>query len=91
MGFYHCSQISCNIPPVPTVTTRLSNKDVSKKFNAPKNILSTWKKNWENIIAAFKSSGGTKRQQIKEGTYEQVNLACYKWLQMQRSENIPIK
>ena len=54
----------------------LSNKDVSKKFNVPKSILSNWNKNREKIIAAFKSSGGTKKQRIKEGTYEQVNLAC---------------
>ena len=42
------------------------------------------------MIAVFKSSGGTNRQRIKEGTYEQVNLACYKWLLIQRFENIPI-
>ena len=68
----------------------LSNKDVSKKFNVPKNTLSSWKKIREKTIPAFKSSGGTKRQRIKEGTYEQVNLACYKWLLIQRSENISI-
>ena len=67
-----------------------SNKDVWKKFNVPKNILSTWNKNREKIIAAFKSSSGTKTQRIKEGTYKQVNLACYKWLLIHRSENIPI-
>ena len=50
-----------------------SNKDVSEKFNDPKIALSTWKKNREKIITAFKSSGGSKRQRIKEGTYEQVN------------------
>ena len=49
------------------------NKDVSKKFKVPKNTLSTWKKNRDKIVTAFKSSGGTKRQRIKEGTYEQVN------------------
>ena len=48
----------------------LSNKDVSKRFNVPKNTLSTWKKNSEKIIAAFKSSAGTKRQRIKEGAYD---------------------
>ena len=41
-------------------------------------------------MTAFKSSGGTKRQRIKEGTHEQVSLACFKWLLIQRSENIPI-
>ena len=41
-------------------------------------------------MTAFKGSGGTKRQRIKEGTYEQFNLACFKWLLIQRSENIPI-
>ena len=67
-----------------------ANKDVSKKSNIPKNTLSTWKKNRDKIVTAFKSSGVTKRQRIKEGTYEQVNLACFKWLLIQRSENIPI-
>ena len=67
-----------------------ANKDVSKKFNVPKNTLSTWKKNRDKIVTAFKSSGGNKRQRIKEGTYEQVNLACFKWLLIQRSENTPI-
>ena len=56
----------------------VANKDVSKKFNVSKNTLSTWKKNRDKIVTAFKSSGGTKRQRIKEGTYEQVNLACFK-------------
>ena len=66
-------------------------KDVSKTFNVPKKTLSTWKKNRDKIVTSFKSSGGTKRQRIKEGTYVQVNLACFKWLLLQRSENIPIQ
>ena len=59
-----------------------------EKIQCPKKHPVHVEKELENIIAAFKSSGGTKRQQIKEGTYEQVNLACYKWLQIKRSENI---
>ena len=43
----------------------MSNKDVARNFNVAKTTLSTWKKNKEKIIAAFKCSGGTKRQ-----TYE---------------------
>ena len=54
----------------------LSNTDVSKKIDVPKNTPSTWKKNREEIIAASKNSGVTKRQRTKEETYEQVNLAC---------------
>ena len=34
----------------------------------------------------IKRSGGTKKQRIKEGTYEQVNSAYYKWLLIQRPE-----
>ena len=65
-------------------------KDVSKKLNVPQKTLTTRKRTETKNGTAFKSSGGTKRQRIKEGTYEQVNLACYKWLLIQRSENIPI-
>ena len=52
----------------------VANKDVSKKFNVP---ISTWRENREKVVTAFKSSGRTKRQRIKKGTYEQVNLACF--------------
>ena len=58
--------------------------------DVPKNTQSMWKKNRNKIVTTFKSSGRTKRQRIKEGEYVQINLACYKWLLMQRSENIPI-
>ena len=68
----------------------MSNKDVERNFNVARNTLSTWKKNKEEIIAAFKSSGGTKRQRINKGRYEDVNVACYRWLFIQRSTNIPI-
>ena len=44
-----------------------ANKDVSKKLNVPNNTLSTWKKNRDKNESAFKSSGGTKKQRIKEG------------------------
>ena len=69
----------------------VANKDVSNTFNVPKKTLSTWKKNRDKIVTSFKNSGGTKRQRIKEGTYVQVNLACFKWLLLQRSENILIQ
>ena len=42
-------------------------------------------------MTALKSSGETKRQRMKEGTYEQVSFACFKWLLIQRLENIPIR
>ena len=56
----------------------VANKEVSKKFNVLKNTLSTWKKNRDKTVTAFKSGAGTKRQQVKEGAYEQVNLSCFK-------------
>ena len=68
----------------------MPNKDAARNFNVIKNKLSTWKTNKEKIISAFMSSGGTKRQRINKGTYEDVNIACYKWLQIQRAEDVPI-
>ena len=68
----------------------IANKDVSKKFNVTKNTLTTWKKNKDKIVTAFKSNGGTKRLWIKKETYERVNIACFKWLLIRRLENISI-
>ena len=67
----------------------VTNKDVSKKFSVPKKHYLRVKRT-DKIVTAFKSSGGAERQCMKEGTYEQVNLACSKWLQIQRLENIPM-
>ena len=81
----------CQYAALLEIEQGVANKDVSKKLNVPKNTLSTWKKNRDKIVTAFKSGAGTKRQQVKEGAYEQVNLSCFKWLLIQRSENIPIQ
>ena len=62
----------------------ISDKDDARNFNIAKNSISTWKKNWEKIIAAFMRSGGTERQRINKGTYEDEDAACYNWLQIQR-------
>ena len=53
--------------------TKMSQKNsMSQKSPCPRG-----KRTGKKIITAFKSSGGTKRQRLKEGTYKQVNLACY--------------
>ena len=82
--------LKVNYDALMQLERRMSNKDVARNFNIAKNTLSTRKKNKEKIISAFMSSGGTKRQRINKGTYEDVNIVCYNWLQIQRSENVPI-
>ena len=37
------------------------NKDISKRFDAPKKTLPTWKKSRHKIVTAFKSSGRTRK------------------------------
>ena len=66
----------------------MSNKAVARNFNVAKNILSTWKKNKENIIAGFKSSEGTKKQRInKVAAHTKVGEYSNKWPHNERKSS----
>ena len=49
-----------------------SNKDVAVKYVFPRNTVSTWLKNKEKIVSAFKSGKNPKRLKLK--TAENGNL-----------------
>ena len=63
-------------------------KDVARRFEVPKNTLSTWKKHKEKIYENYERGLGATR--VKPEKYEAVNKAVMKWLLIMRSENIPI-
>ena len=66
----------------------IPHKDVAQMFKVPKNTLSSWKKNKEEIYKSYESGLGATR--IKPEKYEALNKALTKWLLIMRSENIPI-
>lgn len=67
----------------------LSNKEVAKKYNVPKNTLSTWVKNKEKILKAYEE-GHAKRQRLKTAEFENIDAATYKWFLSKRCQNVPI-
>ena len=70
---YHSAQIlKVKHDAMMQLEQGISNKEVAIIFNIPANTLSKWQKK-DNIVNAFKSSGRTKRQRIKQGTYEYIN------------------
>ena len=52
-----------------------SNKDVTAKYNVPKNTLSTWFTNKEKLFDALKKGTNVKRQKLKSGNHELVDQA----------------
>ena len=67
----------------------MTNKEASEKFGVPKNTISTWMKNKDKLFEGLEqSSSGAKK--MRRCDYEQVDKAVFKWLFLQRSQNVPI-
>ena len=67
-----------------------SNKDVSAKYNVPKNTLATWVKNKEKLFDALKRGTNVKSQKLKSGNHELVDQAIFNWFLNMRSQNTPL-
>ena len=63
-------------------------KDVDSLFGVPKNTLSAWKKNKDNIFKKYNSGLILKR--VKPEKYEELKKAVHKCCFILRSENVPI-
>ena len=56
----------------------MRNKDVSEKYDVPKNTVSMWLKNKENILSDLeKSRTIPKRKKMNSGGYEDVDKAIF--------------
>ena len=69
----------------------MKNVEVSTKYGAPKNTVSTWKKTSEKIISAYESCVvPPKRKRLRTGQHTDLDLAVLEWFKSARSKNIPI-
>ena len=69
----------------------LTKKNVTEKFSAPQNTLTSWIKHKEDIISKYESGQfGAKRQKLSVGKYDSVDKNVYKWLMNARERNVPI-
>ena len=55
----------------------LSNKKVARKYDVPKNTLSTWLQKKGKILKAYEA-GRTKQQRLKTTEFEKIDTATYK-------------
>ena len=60
---------------------------VAAKYGIPKNTLSTWLKNKDNIFKATKKESNSKRQQLRQVTFANLDQAMFKWLLVIRSRD----
>ena len=67
-----------------------SNGSVAKKYNTPKNTLSTWVKNKQKIIIALNGGTNPKCKKLRTGIHEKLDEAIFKWFLSARSQNVPI-
>ena len=50
---------------------------VAAKYGIPKNTLSTWLKNKDKIFEATKKGSNSKRQQLKQGTFANLDHVMF--------------
>ena len=61
---------------------------VAANYGVPKNTLSTWLKNKDKIFEATKKGSNSKRQQLRQGTFANLDQAMFKWLLVVRSRDV---
>ena len=64
-------------------------KEAADKFSVPKNTISTWIKNKENIYQALEESAPSTKK-LCGCQYKKVDKALFEWFVLQKSQNIPI-
>ena len=60
---------------------------VAAKYGIPKNTLSTWLKNKDKIFKATKKESNSKHQQLRQGTFANLDQAMFKWFLVIRSRD----
>ena len=67
----------------------MTNKEAADKLGMPKNTISTWIKNKEEIFQALEESA-SRTKKLRGCQYDNVDKALFEWFVLQRSQNIPI-
>ena len=67
-----------------------SNRSVAKKYNIPKNTLSTWVKNKHKIMSSLNGGNNPKSKKLRTGIHEKLDEAIFKWFLFARSQDVPI-
>ena len=69
----------------------LKRSQVAMKYVIPKDTLSTWIKNEENIFESMKTQGNkSKRRRLKQGTFAKLDDLIFKWILTVRSRNVVV-
>ena len=72
------------------IEKRLSNKDVSLKYGVPPNTISAWIKNKEKYLKALENNCLSKKQKLRESSFEKLDNAVFRWCLSKHSQNTPI-
>ena len=67
----------------------MTSKEASEKFGVPKSTISTWMKNKDKLFEGLEQSSSDAKKMRRCDDYEQVDKAVFKWLSLQRSQNVP--
>ena len=67
----------------------MTSKEASEKFGVPKSTISTWMKNKDKLFEGLEQSSSDAKKMRRCDDYEQLDKAVFKWLSLQRSQNVP--
>ena len=63
---------------------------VAAKYSIPKNTLSTWLKIKDKLFKATKKGSNSKRQRFRQGTFENLDQAIFKWFLVVRRRDVAV-
>ena len=69
---------------------RKTKSQVAAKYGMPKNTLSTWLKNKDNIFEATKKGSNSKLQRLRQDPFANLDQAMLKWLLVFRSRYVAV-
>ena len=68
----------------------MPNKDVVAKYEAAKNVISTWVKNKCNIWPSLLEGQNVKRENHRTRVHEALDTAVFKWFLNIKSQKAPL-
>ena len=68
----------------------MPSKDLAAKYSVPKNTISTWIKNKDQILSSLEKGQNVKLRKLRAGAHEALEAAVLKWFLNMKSQDVPL-
>ena len=89
-GKYSCKTLLDEYEALKKLESAIAKKDVAPQYKVAPNTFSTWIKNKDKIMKAFKGGDSLSQQKQRAGNHDVVDKALYKWFKNVREEGLQL-